>query len=253
VTDARAPRVRETVLLHGVPASSPRGFLGWSTSLLLEAAGARIVIDCGGNGDRHVLQRRLDELAIDPASVDALILTHLHFDHCLNLDLFPRARIVVSARELAYVESGEYRARADPGIPPYVLSLLAGRDVRAVLGGAAEAGVEERAAVPGVRLLATPGHTPGSLSVLYDTEGGRSAACADLVKNAREFLLGPATTEGQRSLAALRARAERFVPGHDRPFRATTSGIAYEGVLSLEISVISDPRADAAPTRWVLD
>ncbi len=71
--------------------------------------------------------RRMQEVGLDPSSVAFLILTHLHFDHCLNLDLFPAATIVLSRAEHAYVATGAYRRAGDTGIPPYVLSLLEGR------------------------------------------------------------------------------------------------------------------------------
>ncbi len=50
---------------------------------LLETEGARVLIDCGmfqGTPDIHV--RNFVPLAYDPATVDAMLVTHAHLDHC---------------------------------------------------------------------------------------------------------------------------------------------------------------------------
>jgi len=44
----------------------------------------------------------LRELGVDPASIDDIIISHMHFDHAGNRDLFPNARYHVQDREMAY-------------------------------------------------------------------------------------------------------------------------------------------------------
>ena len=41
------------------------------------------------------VSNRLEEIQIDPLSVDQIIFSHLHFDHCGGTALIPNARIVV--------------------------------------------------------------------------------------------------------------------------------------------------------------
>ncbi len=49
---------------------------------LLEAAGTRVLIDCGMfQGDKALRLRNWSEPAFDPASIKALVLTHTHLDH----------------------------------------------------------------------------------------------------------------------------------------------------------------------------
>jgi metallo-beta-lactamase family protein len=49
---------------------------------LVEAAGKRILIDCGMiQGGREAEARNLEPFAFDPASIDALVLSHAHIDH----------------------------------------------------------------------------------------------------------------------------------------------------------------------------
>ncbi|MBI3522869.1 MAG: MBL fold metallo-hydrolase [Chloroflexi bacterium] len=63
-------------------------FLGAATTvtgsqMLLETDGAKILIDCGMfQGNPHDVARNRVPFAYDPATLDALLLTHAHLDHC---------------------------------------------------------------------------------------------------------------------------------------------------------------------------
>jgi metallo-beta-lactamase family protein len=50
---------------------------------LLEVEGRRILVDCGlFQGLKELRLRNWEPLPVDPASIDAVILTHAHLDHC---------------------------------------------------------------------------------------------------------------------------------------------------------------------------
>jgi metallo-beta-lactamase family protein len=49
---------------------------------LLEACGQRVLVDCGIHQERELRQRDWDPFPVDPASIDAVVLTHAHLDHC---------------------------------------------------------------------------------------------------------------------------------------------------------------------------
>ncbi|MEO5622102.1 MAG: MBL fold metallo-hydrolase [Dokdonella sp.] len=52
------------------------------SSHLLEAAGKRILLDCGMiQGSRQAEARNLEPFSFDPATLDALVLSHAHIDH----------------------------------------------------------------------------------------------------------------------------------------------------------------------------
>lgn len=52
--------------------------LAGGSGYLLDAGGARILLDCGP-GVREALK------AVDPMTLDAIVLSHFHYDHCLDL------------------------------------------------------------------------------------------------------------------------------------------------------------------------
>jgi metallo-beta-lactamase family protein len=49
---------------------------------LLEANGARILIDCGLYQERQFISRNWEPFPVPPESIDAVLLTHAHLDHC---------------------------------------------------------------------------------------------------------------------------------------------------------------------------
>ena len=68
--------------------------------------------------------------------------------------------------------------------------------------------------------MATPGHTPGSLSLLLECEGRRWALACDAVKNRLELLTGRAAMtrdpeKSRRSIEVIGAWADAIVSGHD--------------------------------------
>lgn len=49
---------------------------------LLEADGVRVLVDCGLYQERHLLARNWEAFSVPPDSIDAVLLTHAHLDHC---------------------------------------------------------------------------------------------------------------------------------------------------------------------------
>jgi len=49
---------------------------------LLQANGVRLLVDCGLYQERQLRARNWDPFPIPPASIDAVLLTHAHLDHC---------------------------------------------------------------------------------------------------------------------------------------------------------------------------
>jgi N-acyl homoserine lactone hydrolase len=115
----------------------------------------------------------LGQAGIDPSDVRHVVFTHLHWDHCSNLGLFPNATFTVQERELRYaIKPIALHNRAYqhlPGTqPPWLPVLDRVNPVR---------GTVEIA--PGVSTVLLPGHTPGSQGVLVETDGGRFLIAGD--------------------------------------------------------------------------
>lgn len=165
--------------------------------LLVEAPGALVVVDTGiGNkdderfrdlygvaneGDPTRLEDAIRSAGFEPADVDIVVSTHLHFDHAGGntvltgegriLPAFPRARYVVQRGEFDFAHSGNERIRAS-----YIT-----RNFDPI----AEAGLQdfaegEATITEGVHVLPTPGHTPYHQSVLIESDGEVACFLADV-------------------------------------------------------------------------
>lgn len=65
------------ITFHGAAGGEVTG-----SSHLLEAAGKRILLDCGMiQGSREAEKRNLEPFAFEPATIDALVISHAHIDH----------------------------------------------------------------------------------------------------------------------------------------------------------------------------
>ncbi|MCK8680568.1 MBL fold metallo-hydrolase [Streptomyces lichenis] len=161
-----------------------------SHSFAFEVGGVKVVVDTGiGNGKEranpawHGLRtdylERLAAVGFAPESVDVVVLTHLHADHVgWNTTIteegwvptFPNARYVVSRVErefwAGYAMDEARRQMFRDSVEPVE---------RAGLMDAVEVGAQGRELVPGVRLVPTPGHTPGHVAVRVDGDGGAGA------------------------------------------------------------------------------
>jgi metallo-beta-lactamase family protein len=186
---------------------------------LVECADRRILIDCGlYQGGRELEEENAEAFGFDPASIDYVLLTHAHLDHCGRLPLLLkrgfRGEIVTTGatRELtrlvlldaAHLHEEEARRRvrrterggdaenAGPlyGIPDALRCLDHFR--RTVVYG------EPLALAPGVRAtFLDAGHILGSASILLELQEGtrRSALLfsGDLGNAGRPLLRDPAT------------------------------------------------------------
>lgn len=131
--------------------------------------------------DRHVLLDSLAEAGLTHADIDAIVLSHLHFDHAGGLLapwedgqpprlLFPNARFLVGADHWARARSPHPRDRAS-FIPELAGLLEASGRLELVEAG------RESSLGAAVRFTFSEGHTPG----LMLAEVGGVVFCADLI------------------------------------------------------------------------
>ena len=100
---------------------------------------------------------------VDPSDIRWIISSHLHFDHCGQNAVFPQAPV--------YVQRREYERRQRYADTPAAWLDYAGARYELLDG--------DREIVPAVRVLTTPGHTPGHQSVEVDTTEGPALLTGD--------------------------------------------------------------------------
>lgn len=144
-------------------------------AFLVQSPAGTILCDAGiGPGPNAYLKgltgrlpALLAEIGVAPDAVDAVVLTHLHMDHIGWLGsatgpTFPRAEIFAPAEDLAAFGGDA------PGIGAHHREAFAQALKPLVDAGAVTALPGGAEIMPGVRYLATPGHTPGHQSIAFD-------------------------------------------------------------------------------------
>ncbi len=159
---------------------------------LLECAGKRVLIDCGlYQGGREIDEENAEDFGFDPSSIDFVLLTHAHLDHCGRLPLLAkrgfRGEIVSTgaSRELARLvmldaarlhEEEAARAAHHPargGVGEAASPLYTVLDALNVLDffGRTAAYATPLDLAPGIRAtFLDAGHILGSASVLLELE-----------------------------------------------------------------------------------
>lgn len=99
---------------------------------------------------------RLVELGLEPTDIDVVVQSHLHFDHAGGLEWFKHAKIVVQKRELEFARN--------PAI--YQVGAYVRADFDHALNWQLVEGEHDLFGDGVIRLIPTPGHTPGHQSML---------------------------------------------------------------------------------------
>ena len=171
---------------------------------------------------------QLAELEIEPDDVELVVMTHLHVDHTSGMRLLPNAEFVCSREEWAAATG---RSAAGNGyvaghLPPVSRMRLVDFDAEGEPQGPFTRTID-LLGDGSVRLLFTPGHTRGHLSLLLRVPGaGQVLVIGDAVYTLRslEEEALPLRTAGDshylRSLREIKAFAEEepeavLVPTHD--------------------------------------
>ncbi|KRE94369.1 MBL fold metallo-hydrolase [Nocardioides sp. Soil774] len=169
---------------------------------------ARVLVDTGLT-QLHPLVADMDprlvpaseQAGLDPAAIDVVVNTHLHFDHCGGNHLFAGKPIHVQRQEL-----DDARTLDDHTIREWV-------DVDGAHYVPVDGTLE---LLPGITLVPAPGHTRGSQVVVVETEAGRVVIAGDTAVFHGE--LDEPRTEGQRVVRALE-QAEVWLSHAHEPWR----------------------------------
>jgi glyoxylase-like metal-dependent hydrolase (beta-lactamase superfamily II) len=119
--------------------------------------------------------------------VDTVLCTHLHVDHVgWNTRLegdrwvptFPRARYLMGREEYAHWRANGTGEQAE---------ILADSVQPLFEAGLVDLVAMDHRISPEIRLLPTPGHTPGHVSVMIESEGARALITGDFVHHPCQF------------------------------------------------------------------
>ena len=112
---------RGTIFVHGDPHDAPLAmdYFIWA----IRNAERTVVVDVGygrAEGERRgrtflrCPTEGLRLIGIEAAAVRDVVITHMHYDHAGNLELFPNARFHIQDAELAFVTGRAMTRRGQP-------------------------------------------------------------------------------------------------------------------------------------------
>lgn len=219
--------------------------------LLRDPHGQTIVVDSGF--DTEVGEERgrtvvvepaaaMRSLGVDPETVRTVVVTHLHYDHIGNLELFPEARLVVARKDLEFWTGpvADRRFFADLVVPSELEVVT-----RAASAGRVRLVDDDLIIAPGVRVLRVGGHSPGQLIVVVDTAHGQCVLASDAIHYAEEldrdmpFALFTELADMYRGydvLRELRDGGRMIVPGHDPAVMERFERVPDAGGLAVTVS-----------------
>ena len=216
-----------------------------------------IVVDIGFSAETAEARGRdlircptegLKMVGVDAATVEDVIITHMHYDHVGNFGLFPKATFHLQDREVAFA-TGRQMTKT-------VFSMAFSVDdvvdvVRGVFGGSVAFHDGDWELAPGVTVHHLGGHTDGLQCVRVWTERGWVVLASDashLYANMEQINPFPIVynvgdmVAGYDRLRELADTEDHIVPGHDPLV------MDYYPASSAELEGIA-VRLDKAPSR----
>ncbi|PZW48082.1 glyoxylase-like metal-dependent hydrolase (beta-lactamase superfamily II) [Humitalea rosea] len=193
-------------------------------------ANGSFVIDTGFNAETSAKRGRtflrcpvesLSLIGVDPATVQEVVLTHLHYDHVGNFDRFPAARFHLQEPEMQYA-TGRYM-RFPRLAHSFEVEDVCGM-VRLNFAGRVCFHNGDAVIAPGVSLHRMGGHSAGLQCVRVNTRRGPVVIASDVTHFYENMETGrPFPTafhvgemlEGFEALRALAPSDAHIVPGHD--------------------------------------
>lgn len=153
---------------EGYPYRGDKGCFGFSSILLVAGDKRNILFDVGN----YSLRKEIIPIL---SSIDCVVISHLHFDHCSNLDLFIEKQIpiYISSLELTYFDNLK---TVDADLFSY-FDLI--RDSLKIVPISSDIELDK-----GIKLLDTSGHTNGDLSLEVDKY---TILSGDALKNYNDF------------------------------------------------------------------
>ncbi len=207
----------------------------------LEGGDKKIVIDTGEmhpvqseereraiGGRIYTFEEGLAQFELKPDDIDIVIHTHLHNDHCENDYKCTNARFYIHEKELETIKN--YHPLDFRYVEDFIYEIETNGQIEKI--------TEDQQILPGIRLMHTPIHTPGGMTIFVQTAKGKAAITGFCVirenfeppvqiKAMEMEVIPPGTNinsyEAYDTMLKVRDMADIILPLHEPEFAAIKS------------------------------
>lgn len=199
------------VIVTGSSAKLTLGYIAISNCTLVHTPDGPMLFDVGGTVAREMIRAGLKQRGLAPSDITRVFMSHLHHDHSLNIDMFPKStKVFVSRAEWDYVDNPHPE---DDWVPWMIKEQMKTYDLTLLEGGGE--------LCDGIRYIPAPGHTPGCQALLLTGADGKTTTLAgDAIKFPKEALRRRVdhsfdTPEvAAKSIDTIMRLSDVIIPGH---------------------------------------
>jgi glyoxylase-like metal-dependent hydrolase (beta-lactamase superfamily II) len=193
---------------HGIAASEAEAMLRAAhrpplarisiASYVIQGRGRTVLVDAGAGGFNGWGGRfpvALAAAGVEPADVDTILVSHAHVDHVGGLTLhgkplFPRAEVILNEAEAKFWRDDGIKAQAGADAEPFFAAARTALDAYAANLKLVSPGE----VLPGIEMVALPGHTPGHSGFHVTSGDGGLLIWADVTHLADVQIAKPEVT-----------------------------------------------------------
>jgi glyoxylase-like metal-dependent hydrolase (beta-lactamase superfamily II) len=177
---------------------------------LVSHEGESFLVDAGTGGGTDRILSAVSECGIDPHRIKYLFLTHCHYDHTGGADEIRKltgCSIVCHHMDAVYLESGDQMVTAAEWyravISPFKIDIKVNADEEEFSAGGQS-----------VKFIHTPGHSPGSSVLLWESAGGLVLFGQDVHGPLNDSLLSSRVDYLRSLRKMIEMRADILCEGH---------------------------------------